>query len=154
MDGRSKREIVDFLEQYPVKKRKIAALEQKIKELDELCYPNGVDPTKDKVTSSNTQDMVFNTVVQRDREKKRLESKKKQCERFVELHDMAFHSLSDTEQIVLSKLYHGRRYADGKIWLVRNGFPYSTLYRIQKKGLEKMHRMVFGNKEFVVIRKK
>ena len=154
MDGRSKREIVGFLEQYPEKKRSIAILEKKIKELDELCFPNGVDPTKDKVTSSNKQDMVFDTVVKREKERNRLERRKKRYERFMELHDMAFSKLSDSEQEVLAALYHGRRYADGKIKLVEQGYSYSTLYRIQKRGLEKMHRMVFGGGEYIVIRKK
>ena len=98
--------------------------------------------------------MVFDTVVKREKERNRLERRKKRYERFMELHDMAFSKLSDSEQEVLAALYHGRRYADGKIKLVEQGYSYSTLYRIQKRGLEKMHRMVFGGGEYIVIRKK
>ena len=154
MDGMQKREIVRFLEHYPIALRNIEAMDKKIKELDELCFPGGVDPTKDKVTSSNTQDMVFDTFIKREKQMRKYEKVKKREQDFLSLHDSAFEKLSDAEQEVLSRLYHGRRYADGKLWLVAHGFAYSTIYKIKNRGLKKMHRYVFGSDDFIVLRKR
>ena len=154
MDGRSKQRIVRFLELYPIKKRNIKALEIKIKNLDELCYPNGIDTSKEKVSSSNIQDTVYETAVKREKERERYERQKKKAEEYVALHDLAFDSLSDAEKEVISKLYHGRRYADGKRWLISNGYSYRTVYRIREKALRKMDGIIFENKEYIVISKR
>lgn len=153
MDGKQKKEIVRFLEHYPIAVRNIRAMELKIKQLDELCFPGGIDTSKDKVTSSNTQDMVYETAVRRERQRRKYESIKHREEQYIALHDSAFEKLSDAEQEVLRRLYHGRRYADGKIWLVSHGYAYSTIYKVKNRGLKKMHRYVFGSDDYIVIPK-
>ena len=142
MDKKEKGRIVAFIEAYPVKLYNIESLKAEIKSLDELCYPGGVDTSKDKVTSSNIQDTVYETVIKREKELKRLGEQLRRDEEYVALHDMAFEKLTDAEQEVIRKLYHGRRYADGKQWLLSHGYAYSTLNRIQNRALRKMYDTV------------
>ena len=153
MENRSKQRIIRFLELYPIKKRNIEALELKIKNLDELCYPNGIDTSKDKVTNSNIQDSVYEIAQKREEKREQYMRQKKKAEEHVKLHDLAFEALSDTEQEVISKLYHGRRYADGKRWLATHGYSYRTIYRIREKALKKMDGIIFENKEYVILKK-
>ena len=152
MDGKKKQKIVEFIEAYPARVRSIESLKLELKRLYDQCYPNGIDTSKDKVTSSNIHDTVFETVVIIEKEKERIEAQLQRDEDFVALHDMAFGRLSDSEQEVITKLYHGRRYSDGKSWLLSHGYAYSTLYRIQKKALQKMYDTVFGG-EYIVTKK-
>ena len=154
MDGSQKKEIVRFLEHYPIAQRNVTAMEKKIRDLDELCFPDGVDTTKEKVTSSNTSDTIFETVVRREKQRLKYEKIKKREEDYLELHDMAFEKLSDAEQEVLRRLYQGRRYADGKIWLAAHGYAYSTIYKGKNRGLKKMHRYVFGSEDYIILKKR